>query len=210
MAFTLTCSVLERNDNKLLTVSDTSGDYRSTSWGQGTNPTVASITSLTGAHPLTLDIKITLSDGTETTYDQIDLHEEFLTAVTHTSHEDLVFPLTMAHLKVSGVAAGTADDEFPDGVYEIVYAYDSPATASVTDSMLIDGRVTAAVYEMLRTIPAKYECGGPHEKKVMDIMFCNAYLDAMHSSAYVARIQSVLDQLSVLERLVTNGSTYTW
>jgi hypothetical protein len=37
-----------------------------------------------------------------------------------------------------------------------------------------------------------------------------AMIDAMESSAYVGNDEAVLEQLAVIERLVTNGSNYTW
>jgi len=202
MALTLTYNVLERNDNQLLTITDTTAV--ATGWGVGGNPAVTDIASAT--NKLTLDIKITTSDGVETTYDQINLYDEFGPFATTS---DLVFELDCTLLTVSAVALGTADSEFPDGIYEFTYSYDSP-TVSTTGTVLLDGRVTAGVYELLRTIPTKYECGGPHEKEVLDIIFAKAYLDSIHASAYVARIDSILNQLTVLERLITNVSTYTW
>ena len=56
----------------------------------------------------------------------------------------------------NGAALGDSDSEFPDGIYVFTYAYDAP-TVSTTGTMLIDGRVTTSVYELLRTIPTKYE-----------------------------------------------------
>jgi hypothetical protein len=207
MAFTLAYSVTERNDNLVLTITDTTGTDV-TGWGNGANPTVASITADGGAHPLLLTISITTSDDVTIDYAPIDLHETFLTG-GHTTTADLVFPLTMADLKVYSVAAGTDETKFPDGIYEITYQYDSPATSSTTGSMLVDGVVTAAVYALLRTIPAKYECGCLSEESRY-IMFLNTYLRAIEVSAYVARIDSVLDQLSVLENLLDDVSTYSW
>jgi hypothetical protein len=211
MAFTLTCSVVERNDNKLLTISDTTGGCSATSWGVGGNPTVSSITAIGGGHPLTLDIKITTSDGTETTYDIIDLHQTFLTS-GHSTYDDLVFPLTCAMLIQNGTAIGTSSTEFPDGIYEITYSYGEPDAeeAYVTDSVLIDGIVTSDIYALLRTITTKYECGGPHEKDTLDIIFMRTYLSAMHVSTYVARTDSILKDLTILERLIDDVSTYTW
>ena len=207
MAFTLASSVVERNDNKLLTMTDTTGTGV-TGWGNGSNPAVTDIDGST--HTLTLDIKIKTSDSTETTYDTIDLYAEF---GPFTTTADLVFALDCTMLEVSGVAYGTTSDVFPDGIYEMIYSYDKAPktpTVSTTGTLLIDGVVTAAIYELLRTVSTKYECGGPHEKTTLDIIFLNTYLDCMHASAYVAREESVLSQLSVIEDLITNVSTYTW
>jgi hypothetical protein len=202
MALTLTYSVLERNDNQLLTITDTTAT--ATGWGVGGNPAITGIASAT--NKLTLDIKIKTSDGVETTYTQINLFDEF---GAFTTQADLVFALDCHMLVSAGVPLGVAGDEFPDGIYEFTYAYNSP-TVSTTGTVLLDGRVTVGVYELLRTIPTKYECGAPHEKETLDIIFAKAYLDSIHASAYVAREDSILNQLTVLERLITNGSTYTW
>jgi hypothetical protein len=79
MALNLSLSYSERNDNKVLTLTDTTAD-----WGTGGNITVAAITSLT------LDVTIVTSDGTETECDQIDLVDEFGPLTTQAN---LVFPL---------------------------------------------------------------------------------------------------------------------
>jgi len=202
MALTLTYNVLERNDNQLLTITDTTAV--ATGWGVSGNPAITGIASAT--NKLTLDIKIKTSDGTETTYTQINLFDEF---GSFTTQADLVFALDCSMLLSAGVPLGTSDSEFPDGIYEFTYSYDSP-TVSTTGTMLLDGRVTVGVYELLRTIPTKYDCGEPHEKAVLDIIFAKAYLDSIHASTYVAREDSILNQLTVLERLITNVSTYTW
>ena len=52
--------------------------------------------------------------------------------------------------------------------------------------------------------------GNCNNKQILDAIFTMAMIDAMESSAYVGNDEAVLEQLAVIERLVTNGSNYTW
>lgn len=213
MALELSFNVVERNDNKLVTITDTTGIYHvvtnPTGWetGAATNPDVADIDGVT--HTLELDVTLTISDGTETTYDSIDVYTLF---GPFTDVGDLAFALDCSMLQVSSVAMGTSADEFPDGLYEITYTYDKGLASEVSyaSTVLLDGRVANALYELLRTLPTDYECGSCHTKEILDIIFMKTYLDSIHASAYSARTTSILNQLGVLENLLTNVSSYTW
>lgn len=213
MAFTLAFSVTESGDNKTITVTDTTGVYHVTTnptgWGTP-NPETTVIDSSTNT--LSLDIVYTASDGAVTSYDTIDLHTAFLTG-GHTDVTYLVYPLNCSHLKVSTVAIGTSQDVIPDGLYEITYTWKKGlgGTETHTDAIvLIDGVVKSALYELLRTIPTLYECDYNHERTVMDIIFIKGYYDSMIATAIVGREAQVINQLYVLERLVLNGSKYSW
>jgi len=213
MAFTLAFTVTERGDNKLLTITDTTGIYNVTTnptgWGTP-NPETTVIDSSTNT--LSLDIVYTASDGSVTSYDTIDLHATFLGG-GHATVADLVFPLTCAHLKVSSVAIGTSSDEFADGLYQITYSWKKGLGGTETDTettALIDGVVKNAVYELLRTVPTKYECEDSHEGDILDVIFIKGYYDAMIATAVVGREDSIVNQLLVLERLVLNGSNNNW
>jgi hypothetical protein len=199
MALTPSLSYTERNDNKALTVTDTTVDY-----GTGGNLDVTAITTLT------LDITITTSDGTETTYDQIDLVDLFGdgTAPEFDAQADMVFLLNCTHLKDGGTAIGTATDELPDGVYDFVYIING--TTTYTESILVEGRIRVAVYELLRGLPTTYNCAECKTKETMDAIYCYGLLNVMESSGYVAKNEELINQLYVLERLVTNGSSYSW
>ena len=210
MALVLSFSIEERNDNKLITVTDTAGTYHvvdnPTGWG-APNPDVTGIDGVT--HTLELNITVTTSDGTATTYDAIDLFTEFGPfAVT----SDLVFELDMTMLKVIGVSAGTTDDEFPDGIYEIEYVYDDGlgSERSVNYDILVDGVVRVAVYDLLREIPTIYNCNECKSKTVLDAIYCYGCLNVMRSDAYAAKKEELINLLYTLERLVINGSNYTW
>ena len=194
MALTPSLSYTERNDNKLLTITDTTTNYAT-----GGNIAVTDITTLT------LDVTITTSDGTETAYTQIDLFDEF---GAFTVQADLVFPMDATYLLSGGVALGLATDELPDGVYDFIYTIN--VTNVFTESILVQGRVRKSVYELLRTLPVTYNCKDCKTKEIMDIIFCYGLLNSLESSGYVAKNEELINQLSVLERLVTNGSTYSW
>jgi hypothetical protein len=202
MALTLAFSVAEQGDNKLITITDTTGTGTG-GWGYSGNPAVGSIS--TG--DLLLNIVVTTSDGTITSYQAIDT---YVLAGPFAAVADLVFPITCADLKVGGVAIGTDEDMVPDGIYEIEYEWTDTGPTQTTASVLIDGIVKTSIYEMLRTIPTKYECEDNHERDILDIVFIKGYYDAMIATAIVGRNEQVIEQLGVLERLVLNGSYYSW
>jgi len=201
MALTPSLSYSERNDNKALTITDTTVDY-----GVGGNLAVTAITTLT------LDVSITTSDGTETVYDQIDLVDLFGDSVApeFDAQTDMVFLLNASHFveSVGGAAMGTSSTELPDGIYDFIYIING--TTTYTESILVEGRIRIAVYELLRTLPTIYNCSECKTKDIMDAIYCYGLLNVMESSGYVAKNEELIDQLYVLERLVTNGSTYSW
>jgi len=195
MAVTLALSYVERNDNKLLTLTDTSED-----WG---TPTVPGITTLT------LDVEITTSDNTITVYDQIDLLSEF---GPFASQDEMVFTLDASLLEESGVALGTAADVLPDGIYKFTYTLDDgEATDSeLEEYVLLEGNVRNDVYDALRTIPILYTCAECKSKQIMDAIFAYGYLNSIRAGGYVAKTEELISQLYVLERLLSYGSSYTW
>lgn len=196
MALVLAFNVTEQGDNKLLTIADNTGTS-TTGWGTDGNTTVASITAM---H---LDIDITTSNKVVESYDRITLTGPFNNA------SEIIFSISCAELMKSGIPIGTSADVLPDGLWSITYTYNS--TATHTDStVLVDGNVKTAIYELLRKIPTKYLCDYNHEKEILDIIFIKGYYDAMLATAIVGRDSEVIDQLYTLERLVTNGSNYTW
>lgn len=202
MAFTLAFSVAEQGDAKIITITDTTGTGTD---GWDGSPAVSSIAS--GSNQLLLNVIVTGSDGTVTAYDEINLYDEFGPFATTA---DLVFALDCTLLKVSSVAIGTANDELPDGLYEFSYEWTGAGPTSTTATVLIDGIVKSGVYALLRTIPTRYECEDYHERDLLDIIFIKGYYDSMIATAIVGREDEVINQLLVLERLVTNGSYNNW
>jgi len=212
MALSLAFSVAERNDNRLITITDTTGVYANPSnvggWG-APNPLVTEIDSVT--HTLELFVSIQTSNGITTTYDPIDLRA--LHGAAFVTVADLSFEIDCSMLEVGGTALGTSDSEFPDGIYTFTYVHDYEIVgqeASTSAAALLEGRVRNAIYELYRTIPTIYNCQDCKSKEVLDVIFAKAYYNAMIASAYVARESELINMLAVIERLITNGSNYTW
>lgn len=203
MALSLSFSHAERVDNKVLTITDTSGIYHAvtnpTGWG-APNTAVGDIDGV--AVTLELDITITTSDGTVTVYDTINLVTEFGPFVTV---NDLVFAIDCSKLLDGGTALGTANDELPDGVYDITYSCNAITTTNVE---LIDGRVENAAFKLLRMMNTAYEYDGCIEDTTIVAIFVKTYLDSVRTLDVAARRQSVLEQLNTLERLLINTSVY--
>jgi len=209
MALVLAFEVTERNDNKLLTITDTTGEVSTgtvTGWG-APNALYTTIVASGGAHTLELNIDITESDGTITYYDTIDLYTTFGAFATIA---DLVFPLDCSMLKVSGIAMGTSDDQFPDGIYDIEYIYDDAlATEKITTvAETVYGKVRNGTYELLRKMTTSYEYEGYIDDGVLLAIFTKTYLDGILAADNIARRTSVYTQLYVLERLLINESSY--
>jgi len=202
MAVTLNLSYVERNDNKLITLADTSDD-----WG---TPAIVDITTLT------LDVTITTSDNVSTTYDQINLVDEFGDGVgaEFDDQDALSFPLTCAHFINSdtSVALGTSADVFPDGIYQFTYTLDDglATDSELVENVLMEGVVRNQVYEDLRALPVLYNCNECKSKQIMDAIFAYGYLNSIRAAGYVAKTEELLSQLYVLERLTSYGSSYTW
>jgi hypothetical protein len=197
MAVDLSLTYTERNDNKLLTLTDTS-----TGWS---TPAGSDITTLS------LTVSITTSDNVTTVYDTIDL-VAFNTITGTTTQAELIYLLDAADLKVSGVPLGTNTDVFPDGIYEFAYILNSGlGTVETLDTfVLMEGNVRNAVYEAMRTIPTLYMCDECKSKQIMDVIFAYGYLNSIRAGGYVAKTEELLNQLFVLERLLEYGSSYTW
>jgi hypothetical protein len=126
---------------------------------------------------------------------------------------NMVFPITAALLKVSGVAIGTSDTELPDGLWAITYIINTGSDTTggtKQETIFIDGNVRVAVYELLRTLPTIYNCGECKSKTVLDALYAYGCLNILRSDAYVAKTEELISLLHVTERIVTNGSNYTW
>jgi len=204
----LALSFVEANDNKSLVITDITGIDGSTDW-ETSDINIADVDGVT--YTLEMDISITTSDGTVVTYDTIDLEDEF---GDFTTADDLVFTIDCSLLKVDGTAIGSSTDELPDGIWEVKYSLITlPSTeyTSTTYNTLIYGVVKSGVYEKLRAIPTNYNCNkNMDDFETREAMFAYAYLIGMEASSFTAREEELLNQLSVLERLITNASNNTW
>jgi len=223
MAITLELAYLEANDAATLQLSDVTGETALTDWTVGGNISYDDIDGVVGAgtYNLTLDIDITTSDGTTTSYDTIDMYDIFLSALgpAYTYPDDFVFELNSTHLLETGVAIGTATDELPDGIYEFTYTILDQATGLPDDtiapvlveSVLIDGQVRIKVYDALREIGVKYDCVGmeiPVDCTIwadmMDAIFKYTLFYNMISNVSEATESDVLTMLTTLENLTVN------
>lgn len=215
MAFTLSASFVQQNDAKGLVVTDTTGTTAATAWTQGTNPAVTDIVDLGGATTtwgLYLDITLTQSDGTETVFTRIDLHDQF---GPFTTNDDLVFTIIPTMLIVSGASTTVydSDDTLPDGIYEISYGYvEVDGVTGETDyEMLLDGVVRIATYDIMRLIPITYaDSDDVDSREIREAMFAWSYLMSLKSSSYTSKNEELLTQLSTLETIIRNGSNNTW
>lgn len=199
MALTLSVSYVERNDNKVLTITDTTSN-----WGVGGNIGVGDVTTMT------LAIDITISDGTITSYDTIDLIT-FLGLTGASTQADLVIPITPVDLMVAGVPLGTTDDVLPDGIWDITYLVEStvPVTSVVlADSSFVQGVVRSEVYSLLRKMNNAYEWDGCMDEGVLNTIFAKTYLDAINVLNVDARRTAITDQLYTLERIIINLESY--
>jgi hypothetical protein len=192
MAVALALTYVERNDNKVLTLTDTTSSWVA--------PLVSEISTLT------LDVSITTSDNVTTAYTQVDLVLLNSLGVDSTQ-ADMVFVITAAD-----IGLGTTDDVFPDGIYKFIYTVDEglATESSLEEYVLMEGNVRNSVYEALRIIPTLYECNECKSKEIMDAIFAYGYLNSIRAGGYVAKTEELLTQLFVLERILNYGSSYTW
>jgi len=197
MAVSLNLDYTERNDNKLLTLTDTS-----TGWDI---PAGSDITTLS------LQISVTTSDNTTTDYDSINL-VTINNINASTTQAELIYQIDASMLKVSGLAAWLNTDVLPDGIYEFKYVLNNGLGTSqiLDDFVLLEGNVRNGVYQTLRTIPTLYMCQECKSKQIMDAIFAYGYLNSIRAGGYVAKTEELINQLYVLERLLEYGSTYTW
>ena len=199
MAVTLSLSYEERNDNKVFTFTDTSAN-----WGVGGN------INPDGISTLTLDIQVTDSSGTITSYDQINLVTELGLGPASTQ-ADLVFELNATHLAEAGIPYGTVDDVLPDGVWQVTYLLTGvlpDSTSAMQETILVYGNVRNSVYKLLRQMNTSYECEGCIDEGVLNVIFAKTYLDAIQVAELPTRTTAVVEQLYTLERILLNISKY--
>jgi hypothetical protein len=197
MAIILSLSYTERNDNKAITLTDTS-----TGWA---TPAGLGITTLT------LGISITTSDNTTTVYTPINLVVHNSIGVG-TTYDQLVYVLDAADFVSGGIPLGTNNTVLPDGIYRFTYTLnaDPVAVVPLDEYVLMEGNVRNAVYEALRTLPTLYTCTECKHKTIMDAIFAYGYLNSIRAGGYVAKTEELISQLYTLERLLEYGSSYTW
>ena len=225
MALNLDLTYAQSNDAVTLTVTDSTGEYTAnnlTGWGgAGGNETYTDIIVATSVgdgsnHHLTLAVTVTDKDGTETAYDEIDLFTK--NGGAFTTAADLTWDLTPADFigTVSGTAMGAATDKLDDGIYAITYnlvdaATDLVSVDSVVESTIVDGAVRIAVYDKLRQVPTDYDCeDNDRSRDIMEALLSYSYLQSIEASASVSNTSELVTMLYTLDKLVSDGSHYTW
>lgn len=208
MALALELSALERNDSKLLTLTDIS-----TGWGTEGDPSYTDIEARTSqTYSLTLNITINTTSGI-TNYDQIDCY--LLAEGPFTTQEDLIFPINASDLQINGVAIGSDLTLLPDGIWDVTYKLQHYVTGSWVDvktksfSILVYGQIKTKVYDNLRKVPKWSECPTGY-RQISEASYYYTYLQSIEKSAFVARKAELLQMLETLERLLLNGSNYPW
>lgn len=210
-------NIVQSNDATVIRAIDTTGLYdevtnpggwlRESDSTPATQPKVSVINGTT--INLYLDVTITTSNGTETTYDQIDLYDEF--GPFEDSVNSLSFDLDPSQLVSGSQALGNAGDQFPDGWYSLTYSFvDSTATyanSSVTVELVIDGKIRQLVYNKLRDIPysTSWTLFNHDFKEWYDILY-PMYYQGLHTGMLAevsnARKNEILDMMATLERLL--------
>lgn len=208
MALNLALNSLQSNDNKILQFTDATGDYSVSNTGGWGAPNLA-VTAIDGTtHTLELGIRIVTS-GDDVTYEYIDLHD---LSGPFTTISDLVFTVNSSLILEGTTPLGVATDVLPDGLYYITYVVDRGLAGEVYTSfvMFVDGNIRNATYNKLRLIPTLYQCKGCQNKDINDAIFAYAFLKASESTAYVAKTEELLNDVSILQRLVLYGSDCSW
>jgi hypothetical protein len=158
MAVALKLTYLQSNDAKTIVLTDDTGGYdvstNNGGWGTPNELTsdVVSVTTTTlNKYHVTLDITYTSAANVVTVYDTIDLYDNF-TSEFGKSY-GMIYTLDMSYLEVSGVVAGTDDDVFPDGIYDITYSITNANTDAIIYEIdypfLVDGVIRKKVYDNL-------------------------------------------------------------
>jgi hypothetical protein len=207
---------VQSNDATTVRFQDDTGVYdavdNTSGWGtpnEEVTDIVAVTTTTVGKYHLTLDIVVTTSDSTETTYDTIDLYTEFgpFSSVT-----DLVFDITPALLLDSGVALGDSDDQLPDGWYVATYTLSEADTSteisSATKTLLVDGVVRTLIYDKMRQVPYSHDFERfYHDIKewgeLLDPIYYFSKFHGMLAEVTTAKKSEILSMLATLEILTS-------
>ena len=216
MAFTLDLTYTQQSDAKALRFNDST-----TEDGNGWNALNILVPAIDGewdnvatTYGLCLEIDITTSSGVTTSYDTIDLYEEF--SGPWLTPADLIFDINCTHLQESGVAMGLATDTLPDGVWNCTYyVYDVGAVgyyvAELEENILVDGVVRNKVYDQIREVPDVYDARQPSGFRysrdfadVLDALLKWSLFKGMLATVSDATQTEVLEILGTLENLTVN------
>lgn len=230
MALVLDLEYSQSNDATTLTITDIAGTYHAVDntdgWNNagdlannpGADQIVISTDVVAGAvlteYHLLLDITVTDKGGVETIYDTINLYDH--NGGAFTDADDLTWDFTPASFIESSTAMGLATDKLDDGIYELTYQIvenDSHTTvlATFSEDVLVDGDVRIDVYNKLRQVTTDYENEeNDTSRDTMEALFAYSYLQAIEASSAVAMTEELINMLYTLDKLVSDGSHYTW
>lgn len=197
MALSLNLSVDERNDNKVITLTDTS-----TGWGTDGDINFTDIDDST--YYLNAVITINTPTGVSTPYD-INL---YTLSGPFATQSDLVFPITATVLGI-----GDNNTLLEDGIYDIVYTVQNSSNVAIhtkTLAILITGQSQKAVYNKLRLVPIYYNSKVCKIRDIKEAELYYTFLRSIEKSAYIAKRTELLQMLETLQRLLLNGSNYPW
>ena len=225
MALTLDLLYSQSNDAKTLTVTDNAGTYHvvdnPTGWetGGATNPDPADIVvssddSTADKYHLFFSATVTDKYNVTTVYEEIDLFAKNGGAFVDAS--DLTWDLDASDFIKSAVAMGTDEEKLKDGVYDVTYTLKNnvapqAVVATLNEKIVIDGDVRIDVYNKLRLIP--YDYMNEHidtSRDVMEALLAYSYLQAIEGSAAICLTEDLVNMLYTLDKLVSDGSHYTW
>ena len=217
----------QSNDATTLTITDVAGTYvlvdNITGWGDPgetkedvTNIVIASDVVNDGATQthLLLDVTVTDKNGVETEYDQINLYDQNGGAFSDAG--ELTWDITAADLDVSGTAMGAATDKLDDGIYELIYQLvdnddHDTVVQTFSEDVLVDGDVRIDVYNKLRAVPISYDYEAIDlSRDIMEALLCYSYLQAIEASSSVSMKAELITMLYTLDKMVSDGSHYTW
>lgn len=151
------------NDGQYIVVSDDTGDGN-TGWGAGSNPDFPDIDGST--YFLELEITYTDPDGTEVTYDPIDLYTDILNSSAPVNLTDIEFIVHPGLLDIASAPIGSEGDAVNEGFYKFLYTlWDSDNPVTRTDVNIMDQYETNAliapvtknrIYNNFRNLNKKY------------------------------------------------------
>lgn len=219
MAVALALTYSQSNDAKTLLFTDNTGAYDAVTntggWGapnQVTSDIVLSSATTVDKYWLTLDITYTNSSNESTTYDTIDLYDEFTSKFS--DPYGMEFELNMTHLLESGVAAGAVTDVFPDGIYDVTYTITEADTDLLVYAkdyeLLVYGNIQIAVFDMIRenvSTVYKQKLFNADERdwqELLEASFIYAYYNGLIASADDAERSKKIEMLYFLEQKLNN------
>lgn len=151
------------NDGQYIVVSDDTGDGN-TGWGAGSNPDFPDIDGST--YFLELEITYTDPDGTEVTYDPIDLYTDILNSSAPVNLTDIEFIVHPGLLDIASAPISSEGDAVNEGFYKFLYTlWDSDNPVTRTDVNIMDQYETNAliapvtknrIYNNFRNLNKKY------------------------------------------------------